>query len=77
MGRLQKAIYGLVHAGLLWSKTLSAELAARGFMQCQTDPCVFRRILRGKVVISVVYVDDLPVASETKLDEEQAINDLR
>ena len=31
VGRLQKTIYGLVHAGLLWSKTFSAELAARRF----------------------------------------------
>ena len=40
------------------------------------DPCVFRRVLRGKVVvIIVVYVDDLLVTSETKRDGEQAIND--
>ena len=77
VGRLQKTMYGLVHAVLLWSKKFSAELAARGFEQCQADPCVFRRILRGKFVIIVVYVDDLLVASETKRDEEQAIYDLR
>ena len=29
--RQQKAMYGLVHAGLLWLKTFSAELAATGF----------------------------------------------
>ena len=76
VGRLQKAMYGLVHAGLLWSKTFSAELAAKGFEHCQADPCAFRRVLRGKVVvIIVVYVDDPLVASETKRDEEQAIND--
>ena len=50
----------------------STELAAREFEQCQTDPCVFRQVLRGKVVvIIVVYVDDLLVASETKRDKEQ------
>ena len=39
---------------------------------------MFRRNLLGKVVvIIVVYVDVLLVASETKRDEEQAINDLR
>ena len=63
---------------MLWSKKFSAELAARGFEQCQADPCAFRRVLRGKVVvIVVVYVDDSLVASETKRDEEQTINDLR
>ena len=39
---------------------------------------MFRRNLLGKVVvIIVVFVDDLLVASETKRDEEQAINDPR
>ena len=77
VGRLQKTMNGLLHAGLLWSKKFSAELAARGFEQCQADPCVFRRVLREKgAVIIVVYVDDL-LASETKRDEEQAMEDLR
>ena len=39
---------------------------------------VFRQVLRGKVVVILaVYVDDLLVASETKRDEEQAVEDLR
>ena len=39
---------------------------------------MFRRVLRASVVVIIaVYVDDLLVASETKRDEEQAINDLR
>ena len=68
VGRLQKkAMYGLVHARLLWSKKFSAEPATKGFGQCQAGPCVFRRVLCGNVVvIIVVYVDDLLVASETK-----------
>ena len=56
----------------------NTELTARWFEQCQADPCVFRRVLRGKVVvIIVVYVDDLLVASESKCDKEQAMKDLR
>ena len=46
-------------------KTINVELAAKGFEQCQADPCAFRHVLRGKVVvIIVVYVDDLLAASE-------------
>ena len=76
VGRLQKAMSRLANAGLLWSKKFRAEHA--GFEQCQADPCVFRRVLRGKViVIIVVYADDLLVASETKRDEEQIINGLQ
>ena len=38
---------------------------------------MFRRVLRANIVVIIaVYVDDL-LASETKRDEEQAINDLR
>ena len=39
---------------------------------------MFRRVLCANIVVIIaVYVDDLLVASETKRDEEQAINDLR
>ena len=39
---------------------------------------MFRRVLRANIVVIIaVYVDDLLVASETKRDVEQAINDLR
>ena len=76
-GRARTVKTASARAGLLWSKTFSAELAAKGFEQCQTDPCVFRRVLRGKVVvIIVVYVDGKLVASETKRDEERLIASL-
>ncbi|CAN0472465.1 unnamed protein product [Ascophyllum nodosum] len=78
VGRLQKAMYGLMHAGLLWSKKFGGELISKGFERSQADPCVFRRKHLGKVVvIIVVYVDDLLVLSETKQDEHQALEDLR
>ena len=61
----------------MWSETFSAELAAKGFKQCQAHPCVFGCILRGKVVvIIVVYVDDLLVAGETKRGEERLVASL-
>ena len=62
-------------AGLLWS--FSAKLAAKRFEQCQADPCAFRRVLRGKVVVIIVlYVDDLLVASETKRGEGRLVASL-
>ena len=78
VGRLQKAMYGLMRAGLLWSKTFGGELIAKGFERSQANPCVFRREYLGKVVvIIVVYVDDLLVLSKTKQGEHQALEDLR
>ncbi|CAN0306768.1 unnamed protein product [Ascophyllum nodosum] len=76
--RLQKAMYGLMHVELLWSKKFGGELIAKGFERSQADPCVFRRKHLGKVVaIIVIYVDDLLVLSEMKQDEHQALEDLR
>ncbi|CAM9759374.1 unnamed protein product [Ascophyllum nodosum] len=78
VGRLQKAMYGLMHAGLLWLKKLGGELIAKGFERSQADPCMFRwKHLRKVVVIIVAYVDGLLVLSETKQDEHQALEDLR
>ena len=37
---------------------------------------MFRHVLRGKVVIIVVYVDDLLMASETKRGEEHLVASL-
>ena len=49
VGRLQKSMYGLVHAGLLWSKTFSAELAARRFEQCQPTHACSGEYCAGKL----------------------------
>ena len=76
-GRARTGTIVSARAGLLWPKTFSAELAAKGFEQCQADPCVFRRELRGNVIdIIVVHVDDLLVASETKRGEARLVASL-
>ena len=78
VGRLNKAMYGLVHAGLLWSKKFGQELLRKGFERSQADPCVYRKKREGDVaVIIVVYVDDLLLISATKKDEERALADLQ
>lgn len=77
VGLLNKATSGLVHEGLLQSKTFGMELEAKGFEQSQTDPCVFRVILRGDVVaIIVVYADGQVVSRATRCDDEQVLKDL-
>ena len=58
-------------------ETFSAEFVAKGFEQCQADPCVFRRVLCGKVVvIIVVYVGGELVANEMKRDKEGLVASL-
>ena len=73
-GRARTGKIVSARAGLLWPKTFSPE---KVFEQCQADPCMFRRVLRGKVVvIIVVYVGDLLMASGTKRGEERLVASL-
>ena len=61
---LENALYGLMQSGLLWNDLLVDKLVSvHGMEQCMTDPCVFRLIREGKVVLILsVHVDDMAVA---------------
>ena len=67
VGKLNKAIYGLVLAGRCWNMRLTNDLKTLGFEQLRADPCVFRTFVAGKMeAILVVYVDDLLALTVTK-----------
>ena len=61
---LQKALYGLKQSGLLWNDLLVTKLTKKhGMEQCMADPCIFRKIEKGVIVlILAVHVDDMAVA---------------
>ena len=60
VGRLNKAIYGLVQAGMCWNSTYCNDMAAIGFEQAKADPCVFRKIVDGEAeMVVVIHVDDI------------------
>ena len=62
---LEKAVYGgLKQSGLLWNDLLVDKLVSvHGMKQSMTDPCVFRLIREGKLVlILAVHVNDMAVA---------------
>ena len=60
---LERAIYGLKQSGRQWGHLCADTLIADGFEQCKADPCIFRKVVDGVVVMIVgVYVDDLLVA---------------
>lgn len=47
---LKKALYGLRQSGILWMDSLVTKLVTvHGMKQCKTDPCVFRKIMKGEV----------------------------
>ena len=60
---LQKALYGLKQSGLRWNDLLVTKLTTKhGMEQCMADPCIFRKIEKGVIVLILAYVDDMAVA---------------
>ena len=60
--KLERAIYGLKQSGRQWGHLCADTLIADGFEQGKADPCIFRKVVDGVVVMIVgVYVDDLLV----------------
>jgi hypothetical protein len=66
--KLLKALYGCVQASRLWYEKLRQVLLGLDYMQSETDPCIFRRIVGERVYLLVVYVDDILIlASEDEI----------
>ena len=58
--KLERAIYGLKQSGRKWGHICADTLIRDGFKQRKADPCIFRMVAYGVVVMIVgVYVDDL------------------
>ncbi|CAM9349897.1 unnamed protein product, partial [Ascophyllum nodosum] len=60
VGRLNKAIYGLVQAGRCWNNKFCDDMTAIGFEQAKADPCVFRKVVDNEAdMVVVVHVDGI------------------
>ena len=67
VGRLNKAIYGLVQAGRCWNNMFCSDMKAIGFEQSKADPCVFRKVVDGEAeMVVVVHVDDILAHAKDK-----------
>ena len=65
VGRLNKAIYGLVQVGRCWNNKFCDGMAAIGFKQAKADPCVFRKVVDSEAeMVVVVHVDDILAHAE-------------
>ena len=69
--KLNKSVYGLKQAGCRWAMHLGDVIVRKvGMEQCEADPCVFRLIRNGVVVMIVcVHLDDITVAGESEACE--------
>jgi len=65
--RLKKSLYGLRQAARLWNFDLHDKLTLFGFVRLRSDPCIYIKIVGDKIIILIIYVDDLVY---TGTDEE-------
>ena len=59
---IEKALYGMLRAALLFYRKLRADLEYMGFEVNPYDPCVANRIVNGSQCAVVWHVDDLKVS---------------
>ena len=68
--RLKRSIYGLKQSPRCWNSVLDSQLKNMGFVQADSDPCIYR-VSAGETFFIGVYVDDIVLAakSEKQLSE--------
>jgi len=59
---LNKALYGLPQAPLLWFRHVDAFLKSIGYEPISTEPCLYRINRPGYVAFLILYVDDMVIA---------------
>ena len=66
--RLKKAIYGLKQASRAWFLKFDKELKRLGFVETLTDGNVYLRRVGNRLVVILLYVDDIPIMGDSKDD---------
>lgn len=57
--KLKKALYGLKQAPRAWYSRIDSYLLENGFDKCEGEPTVYIKEKDGKILIVVLYVDDV------------------
>jgi hypothetical protein len=73
--QLDRALYGICEAGLMWYRNISSALFKLGYTCNEYDQCVFNKYDENGIQITIgLHVDDLLITSEsdTLLDEIEA-----
>ena len=61
--KLRKSLYGLKQSGRNWNSVLHSHLVSEGFIQSQSDSCVYTKISGKSMTIVIIWVDDILIAS--------------
>lgn len=75
--KLRKAIYGLKQASRAWNEKAISILQDLGFKICPYEPCLFTKVVNGKILILALYVDDFLLFAECPNQAKSVIQGLQ
>jgi hypothetical protein len=75
--RLDRALYGCLDSAKLWYEKLTSTLREMGYVHNEVDPCVMNKMVNGKQITLVVYVDDILALSEDLAAIEEVVQQLK
>ena len=67
MCRLKRALYGLKQAPRAWYTWINSYFIGLGFSKSEADPNLYQIVVEGKLLIIVLYVDDLILTGDELL----------
>ena len=67
MCQLKRALYGLKQSPRAWYTEISISFIRLGFPKCETDANLYQIVVYGKILIIVLYVDDLILTGDEPL----------
>jgi hypothetical protein len=65
--RLKRALYGLKQAPRAWYTQIENYFTGLGFTKSEADANLYQFVVEGKLLIIVLYVDDLILAGDEQL----------
>jgi hypothetical protein len=65
--KLRRALYGLKQAPRAWYSRIDSYLQGMGFIRSEADSNLYYVIVRGELLILVLYVDDLFLTGSKRL----------
>jgi hypothetical protein len=65
--RLKRALYGLKQAPRAWYTRIDSYFTGLGFIKSEPDANLYQFVVEGKLLIIVLYVDDLILTGDEQL----------
>lgn len=76
MYMLRKALYGLRHSGREWSTELNQCLLKHRYQRSLAESCLCYKFENEKIILVLVYVDDILVATNDEQRKVKLLEDL-